>query len=149
MPTVPIGQERGDDLPDRTSAENDEKVIDDFRQPCAESAWVNWESRSWTLGLAGQETKSLVGRADLGSPGRFVIKRVGARDQGSGEEYAQRLGDPAFLREIERAMAREETTVQRRLATGMARQAAGIRQSKSPLPYEGGGVTWDNEATAT
>ena len=54
-----------------------------------------------------------------------------------------------FFERLNVRCQREETTVQRRLATGMARQAAGIRQSKSPLPYEGGGVTWDNEATAT
>ena len=32
LPTVPIGQERGDDLPDRTAAGGEEKVIDDFRR---------------------------------------------------------------------------------------------------------------------
>ena len=88
-----------------------------------ESAWANWELRSWMLGLAGEETKSLVGREDLGSPGRFVIKRVVQEIKALAREYAQRLGDPAFLRDIERAMEREEATVQKRLAATGSGQA--------------------------
>ena len=121
LPTVPIGQERGDDLPDRASAENDEKVIDDFRRLV--------RNRLGELGiavldarLAGQETKSLVGREDLGSPGRFVMKRIVGEVKDLAREYAQRRGDPAFLREIERAMEREEATIQKRLSTTAARQ---------------------------
>jgi hypothetical protein len=125
-PTIPIGQERGDDLPDRTSAENDEKVIEDFRRLV--------RNRLGELGiavldarLAGQETKGLVGRADLGSPGRFVIKRVVQQIKGLAKEYAQRLGNPAFLREIERAMEREEATIQKRQATSRCRVALRLK----------------------
>jgi hypothetical protein len=70
--------------------------------------------------LAGQETKSLVGRVDLGRPGRYVVKRIVAEVKALAREYAQRLGDPAFLREIERAFQREGATIQKRLATGAA-----------------------------
>ena len=72
--------------------------------------------------LAGQETKSLVGRAELGNPGRFVIKRIVGQVKDLAREYAQRRGDPAFLREIERAMEREGATIQKRLSTTAARQ---------------------------
>jgi hypothetical protein len=120
-PTIPIGQERGDDLPDRASAENDEKVIVDFRRLV--------RNRLGELGiavldarLAGQETKGLVGRADLGSPGRFAIKRVVQQIKGLAKEYAQRLGNPAFVREIERAMEREGATVAKRRTATAARQ---------------------------
>ncbi len=128
IPSVPIGHEftpggvTSDDLPDRPPAENDEKVINDFRRLV--------RNRLGELGLAvldarlaGQETKSLVGRVDLGSPGRFQVKTTVQKVKALAREYAQRLGDPAFMREIERAMAREEETVQKRLATGAARQA--------------------------
>ena len=71
--------------------------------------------------LAGQETKGLVGRADLGSPGRFVIKRVVQQIKGLAKEYAQRLGNPAFVREIERAIEREGATIQKRQATSRCR----------------------------
>ena len=90
VPTVPIDQERGDDLPDRVSAENDEKVIVDFRRLV--------RNRLGELGiavldarLAGQETKSLVGRADLGSPGRFQVKAIVQKVKALAKEYAQRL----------------------------------------------------------
>jgi hypothetical protein len=72
--------------------------------------------------LQGEETKGLVGREDLGSPGRFVIKRVVQEIKALARDFAQRLGDAGFLRDIERAMEREEATVQKRLATAGARQ---------------------------
>jgi hypothetical protein len=81
---------------------------------------ANLDQQCWTQGFVVR--KSLVGRQDLGSPGRFVVKRVVGQVKALAREYAQRLGDPAFLREIERAFQREEQTVQKRLATGAARQ---------------------------
>ena len=140
LPSVGIGNDfepggiTADDLPDRAGANGgDEKIIEDFRQLV--------RNRSGELGLAvldarlhGQETKTLVGRQDLGTPGKYVVKRIVAEIKALARDYAQRLGDPAFLREIERAFQREEQTVQKRLATGAAR-----RQSKSPQPYEGRG----------
>ncbi len=125
LPTVSIGQERGDDLPDRASAENDERLIGDFRRLV--------RNRLGELGIAvldarlqGQETKSLVGREDLGSPGRFTIKRVVGQVKALACEYAQRLGDPAFSREVERASEREEETVAKRRATTAARRTVGV-----------------------
>jgi hypothetical protein len=127
LPTVPVDQEFQPggmtDLPDRASTgrQDDERLIDNFRQLV--------RSRLGELGLAildarlqDQETKGLVGRADLGTPGRFVIKRVVQEIKALASEYAQRLGDPAFLRDIERAMEREGATVQKRRATTAARQ---------------------------
>ena len=126
LPSVPIGQEfepggvTADDLPARQTPARGEDVIGRFRQLV--------RTRLGELGravldarLAGQETKSLVGRADLGSPGCFVIKRVVQDIKGLAKEFAQTLGDPAFLREIERAMDREDATVQKRLSTTAAR----------------------------
>ncbi len=122
IPTLSIGQARDDDLPARTSAENGERLIDNFRRIV--------RNRLGDLGiavldarLAGQETKSLVGRVDLGSPGRFAIKRVVAQVKALAREFAQRRGNPAFLREIERAIEREGATIQKRLSTTAARQA--------------------------
>ncbi len=127
IPTVAIGLDRGDDLPERMAWDDGEdgeegKVIDDFRQ-------LVW-NRLGELGiavldarLAGEETKSLVGREDLGSPGRFVIKRIVQEIKALARDFAQRLGDAGFLRDIERAFQREEATVQKRLmATAGARQ---------------------------
>ncbi len=125
LPSVSIDQERDDDLPDRDASDgqDDEQVIDDFRRLVSQ--------RLGFLGCAvldarmdGEEMKSLVGREDLGSPGRFVIKRVVQQIKELAREFAERHGDPAFVREIDRAMGREETTVKKRLATGAARQLA-------------------------
>jgi len=125
LPSVSIGQERGDDLPDRASVENDEKVIGDFRRLV--------RNRLGELGiavldarLAGQETKSLVGRPDLGSPGRFAVKRVVGQVKALAREFAQRRGDPGFLRDVERAMEREEATIQKRLSAMAARRAVAV-----------------------
>jgi len=113
---IPIGQERGDDVPDRAVAGRDNGLIDDFRQLV--------RSRLGELGLAvldarlaGEETKSLVGREDLGSPGRSVIKRVVGEVKALAKEFSERRGDAGFLRDVQRAMGREEATVQKRLAT--------------------------------
>ncbi len=72
--------------------------------------------------LAGEETKSLVGRAERGSPGKFVVKRVVCQIKELVREYARSLGDSELLRRIERAMASEEETVAKRQATTAARR---------------------------
>ncbi len=121
LPTVPISQNvaRPDELP--LASDDDEGLIDDFRQLV--------RNRLGELGIAvvdarlqGQETRSLVGREDLGRPGRFVVKRVVQEIKALANEYAQRLGDPAFLRDIERAFQREQKTIQKRRTTTKARQ---------------------------
>ena len=126
LPTVPIDQEfrpgGTTDLPDREAAGGqDEQLIDDFRRLV--------RSRLGELGLAvldarlqGQETKGLVGRADLGAPGRFVVKRVVQEIKALANEYAQRLGDAGFLRDIQRAMEKEGATIQKRRVATAARQ---------------------------
>ena len=124
-PPVPIGQEfrpggvMADDLPDRATADDDEQMIADFRRLV--------RHRLGQLGiavldarLAGEETKGLVGRADLGSPGRWVVKRVVGELKSLAREYAERHGDPAFLRDIQRAMEREAATVGKRFASRQA-----------------------------
>lgn len=127
VPTVPIGQQfepggvTADDLPSPSAAERDDRVIDDFRRIVG--------SRLGELGLtvldgrlAGEETKSLVGRADLNYPGKYVIKRVVQEIKALAREYADTLGDPAFMREVRRAMEREGETVRKRLAGAGKRQ---------------------------
>lgn len=127
IPTVPIDQEFRPggvtDLPDRASVAQEDDMIQEFRR-------LVW-NRLGELGiavldarLAGQETKSLVGRPDLGNPGRSVIKRVVQEIKALARQYASGLGDPAFARDIERAMGREEETVQKRRATTAMRQTA-------------------------
>ena len=113
------------DLPARSLPNNDEKIIHDFRRlvrrRLGEIGIAVLDVR-----LAGGETKSLVGLASLGSPGRFVIKRVVQQVKQLAREYAASLDDPGFLRDIERAMGREEETVAKRRTTTAARAAVGV-----------------------
>ena len=128
LPAIPIGQEfepggaTADELPERDSMNADsEAVIDGFRRLVRQ--------RIGELGLAvlqarmdGQETKSLVGREDLGRPGRFVIKRIVQEIKALAREHALASGDPGFLRDVERAFQRESETVEKRRAATATRQ---------------------------
>ena len=82
------------------------------------------------LGLAvfdarmdGQEMRSLVGREDLGRPGRFTIKRIVQDIKALARRHALALGEPGFLRDVERAMDREAATVEKRRAATAAKQS--------------------------
>jgi hypothetical protein len=133
LPTVPIQAEfqpggvTPDDLPARSVApDNGEKIIKDFRRLV--------KRRLGQLGvavldvrLAGGETKSLVGQPDLGAPGRWTIKNTVQGLKALAREYAERLGDPGFARDIEKAMAAESETIEkRRRATAAKRQRVGV-----------------------
>jgi hypothetical protein len=125
IPTVSIRKEfqpgsvTPDDLPAKAAPEDSEKVIDGFRELVRQ--------RLGGLGLAvldarldGIETKSLVGCPSLGSPGKWVIKKVVAGIKALAREFFR--GDPEMLRGIERAMAAEgETIGKRRAAMAAAR----------------------------
>ena len=119
IPTVAIG--RSDDVPTPITRDDDNALVGGFR------ALVR--HRLGELGVAvldarlhGREVKSLVGREDLGSPGKYVVKRAIGQVKSLAREFAQRLGDPAFFRDIERAMGRETATVAKRRATTAARR---------------------------
>ncbi len=129
LPTTSIGQDfepggvTPDDLPARSAPDDDERVIHDFRELV--------RRRLGGLGLAvldarldGKETKSAVGSPSLGSPGKWVVKRVMRDIKQLAKEYAASLGDPEMLRRIERATAEESGTVGKRRATTAARMGA-------------------------
>ncbi len=129
VPTVSIGQEfvpggiTADDLPAKSMpTDDDEKVIEDFRELVLR--------RLGGLGLAvldarldGEETKSLVGSPALGSPGKWVIKKVVAGIKALAQEFFR--GDPDLFRRVEKAMREEgETIGKRRAAMAAARVGA-------------------------
>jgi hypothetical protein len=110
-----------DDLPARPlPARDEDDMIEGFRG-LLKNRLGDLGLAVFDLRMAGGETKSLAGSPSVGSPGKYVIKRVVQEIKALAREYAQRLGDPAFIRDIERAMGREGATVAKRLAT--ARQA--------------------------
>ena len=110
-----------DEVPARTVTAHDGKVIEDFRQFVRERlggfAVVILDVR-----LAGAETKSLIGSPEIGGKGKDTIKRLVRRIKQLAQEFAASRGDPAFLRDIERAMDRESATVAKRQATTAMRQ---------------------------
>ncbi len=121
----PLPRRRPLRLEPATAASDDdgdsEKVIQDFRRLV--------RRRLGELGvavldvrLAGGEVKGLVGRPDLGSPGRWGIKNAVQQIKELAKEFFS--GDSELLRRIERAMASEEETIQRRRATTAARRQA-------------------------
>ena len=131
VPTVPIAQEftpgsvTADDLPTKPARdEDDSKVIHDFRElvrrRLGDLAVAVLDAR-----LDGSETKSLVGCPSLGSPGKWVIKKVVSEIKTLAREYALGIGDPELLRRVERAMAGESETIGKRRAAMTARLAAG------------------------
>ena len=73
--------------------------------------------------LEGRQTKGIVGLPELGRPGRFVVKRAVQEIKNLAREFAQQLGDPDFLRQLERLMDAESKTIARRTATTRRRQA--------------------------
>ena len=122
LPTVPIQQEAE---PSGMTPEDSggEKVVNGFRRLI--------KRRLGQLGvavldvrLAGGETKSLVGCPDLGSPGKWGVKRAVQQIKQLAREYAASLGDSELLRRIEKAMSRGDETVEKRRTATTARQAA-------------------------
>jgi hypothetical protein len=109
LPTVPFGQ--GVEPVSMVGGEDDdgERVIKDFRK-LVHRRLGEIGAAVLDVRLAGGETKSLVGNPSLGSPGRYVVKRVVQQIKTLAKEYAASLGDSEMLRRIEKAMAGEEET---------------------------------------
>ena len=127
LPTVSIGQEFEPggvtDLPARSLPNNDEKVIHDFRR-LVRRRLGGIGVAVLDVRLAGGETKSVVGSASLGSPGRWTVKRVVCQVKELAREFFQ--GDPDLLRRVERAMAAEGETVEKRRRATAARMRQGV-----------------------
>lgn len=97
-------------------------LIDRFRQVVAEKlgrvALMILDAR-----LAGEDTKDFVGRADIGTPSAFYIKKEVQAIKHLAQQFAARLGDSDFANMVGRAMEREEATVEKRRRSTAARRA--------------------------
>jgi hypothetical protein len=127
IPSVPIAQEfvpgsvTAEELPAKSAPDDDSKVVEDFRELVLR--------RLGGLGLAvldvrleGGETKSLVGSPALGSPGKWVIKKVVVGIKALAREFFR--DDPELLRRVEKAMAGESETIGRRQRATLQRVGA-------------------------
>ncbi len=118
LPSIPIGN---DFVPARPQQDHSGRIIDRFRKllrsRLSELAVAIFDSR-----LEGRQTKDFVGLPEWGSPGRWAVKREVQKIKGLAHEYAERLGDPDFLRQVERLMEAEAATIARRTATTKRRR---------------------------
>jgi len=74
--------------------------------------------------LNGEETKSLVGRPELGSPSKFAVKHAVQQIRDAAFEFAHATGDLAFVRQFQKFWDAQAATVQKRQATARQRQVA-------------------------
>ncbi len=127
LPSIPIGNDfvsggvTADDLPAPSKPNHDPRLIDRFKA-MLQSRLGDLAVAIFDARLEGHETKSLVGRPELGSPGRWVVKQVVQQIKTAARDYAERLDDPDFLWRVERLMDREAATVARRIMTGRRRR---------------------------
>ena len=85
---------------------DDQEVIEGFRS-LLKNRLGDLALAVFDLRMAGGETKSLVGSPSVGSPSQYEIKRVVGEVKVLAREFAQRRGDPALVRDVQRAMERE------------------------------------------
>jgi hypothetical protein len=131
IPTVSIGQEfqpgaiAAADLPGRPSSDQDERVIENFRQLLSKRLG-DLAVAIFDLRMEGGETKSLVGSSSLGFPSPYGIKRTVQEIKALARQYAASLGDFTLLQRIDQAMQDEEATAEKRKATARQRQQVGV-----------------------
>jgi hypothetical protein len=104
-----------------STVHDDEQVIEDFRK-LLQSRLGELALAVFDLRMRGGETKSLVGSPSVGYPSRFAIKKTVQEIKALTQKYAKQCGDSNFLRDIQRAMAREETTMQKRFGKPVVRK---------------------------
>ena len=123
IPSIPIRQEfvpggvTPDDLVARGEPEGDPKLLDDFRELVRRQLGAI-AIRVFDARLEGIEMKTLPGVSS------YAVKKTVQDIKALAGKYAIAVGDPSLLRQVERLMAAEEMTVQRRKATTQQRVVA-------------------------
>jgi len=119
LPSMPLDQAA--EPASVSTPDDDERLVNRFRE-LVRKQLGGLGVAVLQVRLDGGEVKSLVDCPSLGSPGKWVIKRVVGEIKVLAREYAESLGNPAFLRDIERAMAAESETIEKRRASLTARR---------------------------
>jgi hypothetical protein len=115
IPSIPIRQEFEPDLPARGMPESDPKLLDEFRELVRRHLGAI-AVRIFDARLEGIEMKTLPGVSS------YTVKKTVQEIKALARRYAVR--DPNLLRQIERLMAAEEMTAQRRKAAMQQRVVA-------------------------
>ena len=66
--------------------------------------------------MEGRDVKDMVGRAELGNPTAYSIKREVGEIKKLAHRFGLESGDPVFLDKVNRAMNRQAATVAKRKA---------------------------------
>ena len=115
IPSVPIRQEfvpggvTSNDLVARGEPEGDPRILDDFRE-LLQRQLGPLAVRVFDARLEGVEMKTLPGVSS------YTVKKTVQDIKSLAKKYALAMNDPSLLRQVERLMAAEEMTVQRRKA---------------------------------
>ena len=118
-PTVPIGQTFGsvtaDELPARswtakTMTKRWSMISANWSASGSVKSALPFSMCGWRAARRNRWSAS----PEVGGKGRYVIKRVVQQIKALAREYAASLGDSELLRRIEKAMAGEEETVEKR-----------------------------------
>jgi hypothetical protein len=123
IPSVPIRQafEPGgitaDELVARGTPEDDPRLLDDFRQLVQRHLGAI-AVRIFDARQEGTEMKNVPGVSS------YAVKKTVQEIKSLAKKYAIAVGDPNLLRQIEKLMAAEEMTVQRRKAAMQQRVVA-------------------------
>jgi hypothetical protein len=123
IPSVPIRQEfvpggvTADDLVSRGEPEGDPKLLDEFRELVRRQLGAI-ALRVFDARLEGIEMKTLPGVSSC------MVKKSVQEIKALARKYALAVGDPSLLRQVERLMAAEEMTLQRRKAAMQQRVVA-------------------------
>ena len=123
IPSIPIRQEfepggiTADDLVARGTPEGDPRLLDDFRELVRRHLGAI-AVRIFDARQEGAEMKTLPGVSS------YAVKEAVKNIKSLAKKYAVAVGDPSLLRQIERLMAAEEMTVQRRKAAMSQRAVA-------------------------
>ena len=123
IPSVPIHQEfvpggvTADDLVARGTPEDDPRLLDEFREFVQRQLGAI-AVRVFDARLEGIEMKNVPGVSS------YTVKKTVQEIKSLAKKYAVAVGDPSLLRQIERLMAAEEMTVQRRKAAMSQRAVA-------------------------
>jgi hypothetical protein len=121
LPSIPggIGVE---DLPTHPAANHDPTLVERFRK-LLQTRLGDMAVKVFDARLEGRQTKDLVGLPELDSPGRWIVKKAVQEIKALAGEFARSLGDPDFLRRVERLMDAEAATIAQRTATTRRRRA--------------------------
>ena len=123
IPSVPIRQEfepggvTADDLVARGTPEGDPRLLDEFRELVRRHLGAI-AVRVFDARLEGIEMKNVPGVSS------YAVKKTVQEIKSLAKKYAVAVGDPNLLHQIERLMAAEEMTVQRRKAAMSQRVVA-------------------------